>query len=1560
MAHHVDDFLSQLESLESFRDQIVSVKEKIHHLKLELRFLKTFFNFTGQLFLKDGYLKFSSERVRDVVAIAASDIQQASVKSLGQRAIYHLVSEASTKITAVRRNVRAVYRVALRLQWPNAFTSNEPVLKSFDSVLQNLQDLLNFKAGCNDILKKQIEALDEKFRFLKTFLWFREHGSMEKELLKDLSTRVKTVGDTAACHSYFCWVDKMDENTMGSMNCKLAGLLDMINPLTREIEEIGFRYWKASTSLGSQTAMPVQAVEQFVDFLLENLTASMKDQKKRLYEGLAYLIKYLIDPPQEFRNDEELRLTHTKAVARQAGYLIYSFHVEEIRDEMFKDKESVLPKLIEKVKIITAEACLVKLLRHELGLKQWGILLEGLIFLRKSLIDPTKEYLGDWLADISEMAKDAEILISSFNTDSLKKDEVVEANLPLLVLLQKIKLVKVQVLLMQLLNQKHPMKDQLVTLHESLKFLITFLKEPPMEYLEDEKWILTQIDIVTAEVEAFIKKFPVQELTESMISKLNHAHYQLLEMIKLVKAEAYLMQQVGHKDSPVKDEMQTFHLGLRILRTFHRSQQEEHNMDRENILAQTEAVFTGAATLVCSLCESKEEEDIEMEINNLLLKINVVTKEIGRAYDHFSLSSWSNCPRTDGLGFIDRLIRNLQDLLNYKTHSISSVECQIEIIHLHFKFVRKSLDEYSDLHYEHDGGKNLQESVIQLAYEAEYIINSFLVQDYPVWFHLLQFFDIIEKVKLIRRKVEKLVDEKRRGGAKVRNVSLQADNAQSDENTVYPEEETKSNGKSTVVGFNHQADEIREKLIHGSKQLGIVSIVGMAGQGKTTLATKVYDDSNVCLYFNIRAWCYVSERYQKKKMLLNILRNMSANKDNEKSGEDLAEELGQIDSDFGDDDKSEEDLAHELRKRLLRRTYLIVMDDVWNIEAWDLLRECFPENQNNGSRILVTSRYANLFNEDESNCFTHHLRRLEDEESWELLKKEVFDGEKPPTKLLRVGRKIAKSCEGLPLAVTLIAGFLRTKEQTEGCWNDVARSLASTYADKSVLGKYKRILEHSYKDLSFYLKPCFLYLGTFLEGTEIPVYKLIWLWIAEGFVCKNKSESSEKVAEGYLMDLIRRNLIKSTEERSKGGVKACSVHDILREFCRAKAKEENFFQLISECRRSSTSDGLDFLYRLCIDSKQEHFIASQDKPSDPRLCSLLFSAARQIHSLGGDEVFFISQSFKLLRVLDLGSFTIRGFPSGIEDLVLLRFLSLWMDSSLIPPSIAKLHDLETFLLRQSRGEVELPDSFWSMVSLRHVHIRNRASLGHQDNGRHDFGDREKDHEKASSKNTKLDNLQSFSTPCLFYGEHMKKRMMKLPNLLKLRCTFMDTWDPVKNCILFPELSFLTELESLKVSYHGSVKDLSDQLNLSNLGQIFPVNLKKLTLTKFRMPWKYISEIGKLKNLEVLKLLFKAFDGQQWKMEEGEFLKLKFLKLESLNIVEWSASEDNVSNLEQLVLKDCKQLQKIPSCLETAENLKLIEVQGCTSAVSQSVEEIKEAQLQDNNEIKLNIDNPVRH
>ena len=63
--------------------------------------------------------------------------------------------------------------------------------------------------------------------------------------------------------------------------------------------------------------------------------------------------------------------------------------------------------------------------------------------------------------------------------------------------------------------------------------------------------------------------------------------------------------------------------------------------------------------------------------------------------------------------------------------------------------------------------------------------------------------------------------------------------------------------------------------------------------------------------------------------------------------------------------------------------------------------------------------------------------------------------------------------------------------------------------------RVNKVLSLSYNDLPCHLKPCFLYLGHFLEDFEIPTEELIQIWMGEGFIPQISHEEDSEVTMEY-------------------------------------------------------------------------------------------------------------------------------------------------------------------------------------------------------------------------------------------------------------------------------------------------------------------------------------------------------------------------------------------------------------------------------------------------------------
>ncbi|KAG8378816.1 hypothetical protein BUALT_Bualt07G0024200 [Buddleja alternifolia] len=251
--------------------------------------------------------------------------------------------------------------------------------------------------------------------------------------------------------------------------------------------------------------------------------------------------------------------------------------------------------------------------------------------------------------------------------------------------------------------------------------------------------------------------------------------------------------------------------------------------------------------------------------------------------------------------------------------------------------------------------------------------------------------------------------------------------------------------------------------------------------------------------------------------------------------------------------------SSELGKRIYQslsgRKYLIVMDDVWSTEAWDDVKWIFP-NDRNGSRIMVTTRLSNVAH-SLGTCSPYSMDFLDEDKSWNLFCEKTFGQESCSVELEEPGKKIAKSCGGLPLPIVVIGGFLAKSNMTREYWEFVAENV--NYANLENDDQCLRILALSYQHLPIHLKPCFLYMRVFPENYEVQVSKLINLWIAEGLLKPSRAKSLDEVAEEYLKDLIDRNLIFIRKQGHAGKIKTCGIHGLLRHLCMRESPKEPTF-----------------------------------------------------------------------------------------------------------------------------------------------------------------------------------------------------------------------------------------------------------------------------------------------------------------------------------------------------------------------------------------------------------------
>ncbi|VVB00026.1 unnamed protein product [Arabis nemorensis] len=175
-----------------------------------------------------------------------------------------------------------------------------------------------------------------------------------------------------------------------------------------------------------------------------------------------------------------------------------------------------------------------------------------------------------------------------------------------------------------------------------------------------------------------------------------------------------------------------------------------------------------------------------------------------------------------------------------------------------------------------------------------------------------------------------------------------------------------------------------------------------------------------------------------------------------------------------------------------------------------------------------------------------------------------------------MGKKIIKHCGGLPLAVKVLGGLLAA-QHTLSEWKKVYEDIGSHLAGRTSFSDGNRnsvhhVLSLSFEELPILLKHCFLYLAHFPEDCPIDVEKLSYCWAAEGILNpKNyESESIRDVADVYIEELVKRNMVMSERDGRTSRFETCQLHDMMREMCLLKAKEENFLNIVGGTSTSNS------------------------------------------------------------------------------------------------------------------------------------------------------------------------------------------------------------------------------------------------------------------------------------------------------------------------------------------------------------------------------------------------------
>jgi Leucine-rich repeat (LRR) protein len=711
---------------------------------------------------------------------------------------------------------------------------------------------------------------------------------------------------------------------------------------------------------------------------------------------------------------------------------------------------------------------------------------------------------------------------------------------------------------------------------------------------------------------------------------------------------------------------------------------------------------------------------------------------------------------------------------------------------------------------------------------------------------------------------------------------------------------TSSLVQAKMFGRDAEVQDMLNFLVrsNNSSKIEVLCVIGTSGIGKTMLAQHVYNDSEVLNYFHTRMWVCVGNYFDEiditKELLESVLDGVTA--------------CNCRPANFNV-------LQTTLQKTLKSKKFLLVLDDfkcdkkksrLTESERWERL--LLPlKSGDKGSKIVVTSQSreaAQLMGAKR----TLKLEALRDDDCWSMIKELALDSASHDNMQFdNIGRKIAKTMKGLPLAAKAVAGHLKERKNVKE-WSQIL-------TNKILWDEIMPVLALSYHHLPVHLQRCFAYCSIFPKGWFFEVEQIVLLWAAQGFIQQKNQRRIEDIGREYMNDLFQRSFFDiQKKELITYYVMPDLMHDL--------AEYVSF----DDCLRIEGGDTKNTPNTIRHLSIQVDSISRLKEMTQYKNLRTLIVLGGMTSTFDSTIVEAVVKDLQSIRVLDLSPCKLENFPDSLSKCLHIRYLNLSSTTTIFPKFLCKLYHLQVLNLLGCRFK-SLPYDVNNLVNLRHIIANHHVIASIEKVGKLKCLQTLPTFKISKKLECQIDQLSDMRE---LQGNLLIKNIENIENSDEARMAMLDQKEHITTLQLMWELtrSDVNEerenevLENLRPHHNLGRLDIvgwMGNLSPSWIGSstIWLDNLELLYVSGCKA-WESLPPLGQLPLLKILWLqrmqAVKHVGSEVYGNSAVVFPRLEELVLDEIpNLEDWFWNKETLCmpNLHSIVVKDCNKLKEIP-------------------------------------------------